>query len=82
MVSKNYLGSINHSLLTASFCKTNNIPVAGWIFNQQYLNYEEDIVRWTNIPRLHSIPEADTIDKDFIQSEAALFRNNNPSFYE
>ena len=82
LVSKNYLGSINHSLLTASFCKTHNIPVIGWVFNQQYLNYEEDIVRWTGIPGLHSIPHSNSINKEFIQTEAALFRKNNPSFYE
>ncbi len=30
LVSRNYLGSINHSLLTAKVCKKNNNDVAGW----------------------------------------------------
>ena len=79
LVSKNYLGSINHSLLTASVCKQRNIPVLGWIFNQQFMHYEEDIVRWSGYPLLHSIPLTDQLDKDFIIQQAAIFRNNNPS---
>ena len=78
LVSKNYLGSINHSLLTAAVCKQRNIPVLGWIFNQQYMNYEEDIVRWSGYPKLHSIPLSDKIQKDFISQQASVFRTNNP----
>ncbi len=48
LVSCNYLGSINHSLMTAEICKAKNIPVAGWIFNKQYLHYEEEIAAWSN----------------------------------
>ena len=35
LVSRNYLGSINHSLLTAEICKAKSIDVIGWIFNDQ-----------------------------------------------
>ncbi|HEY5407620.1 MAG TPA: dethiobiotin synthase, partial [Ginsengibacter sp.] len=37
IVSKNELGSINHSLLTAAVLKKENVEVAGWIFNEEYL---------------------------------------------
>ena len=77
LVSKNYLGSINHSLMTAAICKQRNIPVIGWIFNQQYLNYEEEIVNWSGYPKLHSIPFALKLDKEFILQQASLFRNNH-----
>jgi len=77
LVSKNYLGSINHSLLTAALCKQRNIPVIGWIFNQQYMNYEEDIVRWSGYPKLHSIPFTNKLDKNFILQQASIFRGNN-----
>src|ERR1700730_4324989 len=40
LVSRNYLGSINHSLLTAAACKKYDLKVMGWIFNDQYLDYE------------------------------------------
>ncbi len=72
LISRNYLGSINHSLLTARVCKQHNLRVAGWIFNDQYLDYEQDIVRWTNLPRLASIPRAKIVSKHFIQEQAQL----------
>ena len=74
LVSRNYLGSINHSLLTASICKQRNIDVIGWIFNNQYLDYEEEIVRWSGYPKIASIPLAKKIDKAFVLQQADLVR--------
>ena len=74
LVSRNYLGSINHSLLTAAICKQRNIDVIGWIFNDQYLNYEEEIVRWTGYPKIASIPLAEKIDQAFVLQQAGLVR--------
>jgi dethiobiotin synthetase len=73
LVSRNYLGSINHSLLTAAVCKQRNIDVAGWIFNDQYLNYEEEIERWAGFRKIASIPNAESIDKRFIKQQANQF---------
>lgn len=70
LVSRNYLGSINHSLLTAAVCKQKNLDVAGWIFNDQYLNYEEEIEKWTCFCKIASIPNAESIDKTFIKHQA------------
>src|SRR6202012_4521770 len=56
LVSRNYLGSINHSLLTAEACKVRGLRGAGWIFNDQYGHYEDEIVRWSGLPSLGSIP--------------------------
>ena len=70
IVSRNYLGSINHSLLTASVCKSNNINVAGWIFNDQYMDYEDEIVRWTGIPAIASIPRMKDPDRESIAAQA------------
>ena len=74
LVSRNYLGSINHSLLTASICKQRNIEVIGWIFNDQYLAYEEEIVRWSGYSKIVSIPFVDKIDKNFILQQANRVR--------
>ena len=74
LVSRNYLGSINHSLMTAAICKQRNIEVIGWIFNDQYLDYEEEIVRWTGYPKIASIPLAEKIDKAFVLKQAELVR--------
>jgi dethiobiotin synthetase len=74
LVSRNYLGSINHSLLTARVCRDMQIPVIGWVFNDQYLNYEEEIVKWSNYPRIASIPWTDNINGTFINSQAAAIK--------
>jgi dethiobiotin synthetase len=74
LVSRNYLGSINHSLLTARVCREMQIPVIGWVFNDQYLNYEEEIVKWSNFPRIASIPWTDNINGTFINSQAAAIK--------
>lgn len=70
LVSRNYLGSINHSLLTARVCRDLNLPVIGWVFNDQYLDYEEEIVQWSNFPRIASIPYSENINGTFINSQA------------
>jgi dethiobiotin synthetase len=74
LVSRNYLGSINHSLLTARVCRDMQIPVIGWVFNDQYLDYEEEIVQWSNFPRIASIPYSDNINGTFINSQAAAIQ--------
>ena len=74
LVSRNYLGSINHSLLTAAVCRARGLRVAGWIFNDQYLNYEEEIARWSGIPAIASIPFRAEPDMEFVQQEAARIR--------
>lgn len=76
LVSRNYLGSINHSLLTAAVCKQNNLNVSGWIFNDHYMNYEDEIVRWSGYPKIASIPFTKKIDATFIAEQAAAIKYN------
>src|SRR5579862_3515424 len=76
LVSRNNLGSINHSLLTAQVCKHYELPVIGWIFNDQYLDYENEIVQWSGFPRIASIPYSKNIDKKFIFQEAGNLDQN------
>ena len=75
LVSRNYLGSINHSLLTALACKQRNLDVAGWIFNDQYMHYEDEIAEWTGYPKIASIRFAPEINKDFIKQQALLLKD-------
>ncbi|MBX9732954.1 MAG: dethiobiotin synthase [Chitinophagaceae bacterium] len=70
LVSRNYLGSINHSLLTAAFCRSNDIPVAGWIFTDTYMDYEEEIVKWSGYPKIMNVPLLPSIDNVTITSIA------------
>ncbi len=76
LVSRNYLGSINHSLLTAMACQQKGIDVLGWIFNDQYLNYEGEVVKWSGMPSLASIPFAENLNKEFIQLQAQKLTAN------
>lgn len=80
LVSRNYLGSINHSLLTARVCRQLDLPVSGWIFNDQFQDYEEEIVQWSGYPRIASIPFAPDPGKDFIAEGAALIRKKIAAF--
>jgi dethiobiotin synthetase len=70
LVSRNYLGSINHSLLTAQVCKANGIDVVGWIFNDNYLQYEQEIAHWTNLPIIGTLPFTSNLNKQFVQQQA------------
>lgn len=71
LVSRNYLGSINHSLLTAAYCKQQNLDVLGWVFNDQYEDYEAEIAGWTGYPIIASIPFAKEIGTEFVITQAA-----------
>jgi dethiobiotin synthetase len=75
LVSRNYLGSINHSLLTAEVCKQRRIDVAGWIFNDNYMHYEEQIVKWSGYPKIASVDYMLEPDKAFIRKNAEALRN-------
>jgi dethiobiotin synthetase len=70
LVSRNYLGSINHSLMTAKICRSYGLDVAGWVFNDQYMNYESEIVRWSGYPALFSLPLMDPLSKGTILATA------------
>ncbi len=67
LVSRNYLGSINHSLLTAAECMRNNIPVAGWFFIGYESGYENEIMKWSGIPRIATIPIVEYPGKSFVK---------------
>jgi dethiobiotin synthetase len=74
LVSRNYLGSINHSLLTAEVCKANKLDVIGWIFNDQYLHYENEIETWSGYPKIASLPFSENADKQFVYEQAQLIK--------
>ena len=44
LVIQNYLGSINHSLLTIEALKVRNIPIKGMVFNGAPHKMSEDII--------------------------------------
>jgi dethiobiotin synthetase len=80
IVSKNELGSINHSLLTASVLKKEKIDVAGWIFNEEYMNYEKEIAGWSGFPIIASVKHLKDISKASIRGEAKKIKANLQKF--
>jgi dethiobiotin synthetase len=70
IVSKNELGSINHSLLTAAILKKEKADVAGWIFTEEYLNYENDIARWSGYPVIGRVKHLTRLTKESIRNES------------
>ena len=57
LVSKYYLGSINHTLLSIDMLKAHNIPIKGIIFNgKTNLTSKEAILHYSKVPLLGEIP--------------------------
>ena len=64
LVSQNYLGSINHTILSAQVLKQYQIQVAGIIFNGDKDAYSEDfILQYTGFKLLGHIPQYTALNK-------------------
>ncbi|MBV8253745.1 MAG: dethiobiotin synthase [Chitinophaga sp.] len=76
IAARNYLGSINHAMLTARMLQHTGVPVIGWIFGGDWHSNEEDIIRWSGIPRIGRIPQAEAVGKAFISEQAQLLSDS------
>ncbi len=77
LVSKNYLGSINHTLLSVEILKLNNINIKGLIFNgEQNKSSEDFILNYTKINFLGRIDFEKNINRDVVKKYAVNFRGN------
>lgn len=77
VVSKHYLGSINHTLLTLDALKRNNISPAGLIFNgHPNRDSENAILRVSGVPVLGRLLPESSIDPQTIQRYAKLWLPN------
>lgn len=75
LVSNHYLGSINHTLLTAELLRQRNYPVAGIVFNGTAApGTEEVILKRTGYRCLLRIARHETINKELVKHYAALLR--------
>ncbi|MBL7661328.1 dethiobiotin synthase [bacterium] len=71
IVSRTYLGSINHTLMTIEILKQNQIPILGLIFNGDRNSYSEDfITKYSTVANLGFIPTRRSIDASWIQEQA------------
>ena len=76
IVSRHYLGSINHSLLTAEVLKSRGINVLGFIFvGNENRATEEIILKTTGLKMIARIPIADEINSSFVAEQALLIQS-------
>ncbi len=77
VVSRNYLGSINHTMLTIETLKNKKLSIAGIIFNgNKNPSTEKFILENTQIPLIGRIEEEAYFDQNVILEYADLFREN------
>jgi dethiobiotin synthetase len=77
VVSRHYLGSINHTLLTVEALKHRNIQVAGIIFSgDENPSSEQIILNRTGITCIGRIAQEPYFDANVILEYADLFREN------
>ncbi len=77
LVIQNYLGSINHSILTIDALKSRNIPVLGLVFNGPPHKLSEDIIlSYSGLKCIGRINKESVINKEIVSKYAAMFKEN------
>lgn len=75
VVSRHYLGSINHTLLTLEILKQNGLNIVGIIFNgSENASTENIIAKLSEIPILGRVDDEEKIDKIAIKKYADKFK--------
>src|SRR5690606_29494410 len=75
LVSMNYLGSINHTLLSVELLKQYKVKVAGIIFNGDKNETTESFIEsYTGLPVLANIDLHKEIDKQLVMQYAEIIR--------
>lgn len=75
LVSRHYLGSINHSLLSLEALRNRGVEVLCVVFIGDNLQSEDIIRKGGAVNHSISLPEADEITPQFIQAQAVRFRD-------
>nr|WP_067061061.1 dethiobiotin synthase [Mucilaginibacter sp. L294] len=69
LVSQNYLGSINHTLLSIEALKQRGIAIKGVIFNgEENTSTEDYITAYAQVKHLGRVPFMDTVDKESVKA--------------
>lgn len=75
LVSRHYLGSINHTLLTVEALRARRIPILGIVFNGPPTPASETfILKHTGLTALPGLPEEPSLTPAVISRHAASFR--------
>lgn len=74
LVSQNYLGSINHTLLSMEALQRRNIPIAGIVFNGPSTPSTERIIqKMTGVAVIFHLEELEEVNAASIQSRAKKY---------
>jgi len=77
LVSRHYLGSINHSLLTIEVLRSKGLSIAGIIFNgDENESTEKVILEMTGIKLIGRIDNEPYFDRNVIKEYASIFHDN------
>lgn len=77
VVSRHYLGSINHTLMTLEVLKNRKIEIEGIIFvGDEHPTTEGAILAISGLRPIARIPMVEEVNKAFIMSQAEKIRNN------
>jgi dethiobiotin synthetase len=74
IVSKHYLGSINHTLLTIDAMRRRGLPIVGVFFNGKPVQSSVDfILRYSGVKPLGFIDEEESVDRETVKKYARMF---------
>ncbi len=77
LVSRHYLGSINHTLLSVEMLKNRNLKIAGIIFNgDKHPSTEDVILKMSGVPCIGRIENEPYFDANVVKEYAERFRRN------
>lgn len=74
VVSRHYLGSINHTLLTVNALKEKGFEVSLLFSGNEHKTTEDIIKKMTNVPVIGRIEEEPYFDKNVVKEYAELFK--------
>ena len=74
LVSRHYLGSINHTLLSVEILKNRNIPIKGIVFNGTNKTSEDFILQYTGLDCIARIHDEPKLDKEKIREYASKIK--------
>lgn len=78
IVSRHYVGSINHTILTIEALQNRGITIKGLVFvGDENKATESFILNHTNVPFLIRIPLATEVTTGFVQQQASILKELN-----
>ena len=75
LISRHYLGSINHTLMTFELLKSNGLKLAGIVYiGEENVETESIIEKFTDLKKIGRVVLPAQIDSEFIQETAKSFK--------